>query len=83
MSAGERVRLAAELAVGDVVRTPRALMARVCGHTEDRVLLCYCDADGVVTDDQDGLALQASLLRIVRRAAPADLPRGFFGRGRG
>jgi len=62
------VRSAAELAVGDVVRTPSGRQAAVLKHWADRVLLRYLPRQGDIADD-DQVALKPEYLTLVRRAA--------------
>jgi hypothetical protein len=73
------VRNAAELGVGDVVRTPTQRLATVTGFNGDYVLLVYLADDGT-SDENDAVTLWPGYVSLVRKAAPHELPRGFFGR---
>jgi len=64
------VRYAAELAIGDTVRTPSGREAVVRGLVEGRIDLEYTDGDQVL--------LQANMLTLMQRVGPQPLPAGFF-----
>lgn len=70
------VRTAAELVIGDVVKTPSGRFALVQKHLDARVDLAYCDESGTWKDG-DEVCLAPTSLRIVRKAAKAATG-GFF-----
>ena len=63
------VRNAAELGVGDVVRTPTQRLATVTGFSGDYVLLVYL-ADDCTSDENDAVTLWPGYVSLVRKAAP-------------
>ena len=77
MSVLGAVRSAAELAVGDVVRTPRQMEARVVKHITERVILRYITPDSEF-GEVDEVTLRAEWLVLLRRAGPVELPKTFF-----
>ena len=66
-----------ELAIGDEVLTPRGRRARVLSHKGDRVILQYMTGLGFEFPG-DEVTLRASLLELVSKAPPPELPKGFF-----
>lgn len=72
-----KVRLIAELALGDIVRTPAGHEARVTGFYVDRVSLEYLSRHlGDVHQRQ--VALKPEWLRFLRKGAPHVVPPSFF-----